>query len=381
MSLFNNVREQIKTNKKRRDEGKFNSIPFPFNGLNKMLPGIIKGKYYCISASPGIGKTQLSKFLFVQHPYLWVKDNPQTGIKLKIIYFAHEESKEEFMYSMIASRLRKVDNYDLSMTDLMSMSDKVINEDILKKIDSYSEYFADFESCIDIVDTTTDVLSMYSYVANYMKSVGTLYYKNLKTKEISTSKVDENYVISHYEPNNSNEYVIIVVDHVSLNTIKSGNTHTAMSEWSNVHAKNLTKIYNCVVLDIQQQSADTEKLQFSNKGETVEQKMIPTLAQLADNKLVGRNYMFAAGLFAPDRYNIEYYGKDHKGVEYKIVGSNDHIRFLFNMKNRFGPSGGKIALYFNGKTNEFYQLPIPSELTEEDKKAIANGTYNNVKNN
>ena len=51
---FDNVFEKIKTNKKRRDEGKFNSIPFGLTKLNKVCPGITRGVQYNISASSGV---------------------------------------------------------------------------------------------------------------------------------------------------------------------------------------------------------------------------------------------------------------------------------------------------------------------------------------
>lgn len=376
MSNFKRVLKKIQENKQRREEGKYNSIPFAFSKLNRISPGIIRGMQYNISASSGIGKTQLAKYLFVQSPYLWLKQNPQADIKLKLFYFAHEESIDEFISTMISSQLKVKYGKNISMMDLASYGDSQLDDETLEQIKTLESYFADFESHIQIVDTLSNIDQMYLHVKEWLLNHGKLYYKDLKTGKISTEK-QENYVPSHYTPDDPEMYVGVIVDHVSLSTSNEG-LHQTMSKWSDVYTKLLTKLYNCFTLDIQQQSAAQEEIQYTTRGETVEEKMVPTLSGLGDNKKVGRNYKMSLGLFAPDRYHIESYGSDETGTKYRVAGLNDHIRFVTVMKNRFGISNKQFALYFNGQTNEFIELPKPSELTDSDYVAIRNGTYNKV---
>lgn len=110
-------------------------------------------------------------------------------------------------------------------------------------------------------------------------------------------------------------------------------------------------------------------MQYNVKGNAIEEKMVPSLAGLGDNKLVGRTYMVVIGLFAPDRYKIQSYNG------YEIIGSNDHIRFLSVIKNRKGPSNKQFALYFNGATNELKQLPPPQNINNSMKELIKEGTF------
>ena len=84
MSLFEKTLSKIKINRANRLEGKFNSIPFGI--MDTYLPGIMKGVYYIVTANSGIGKTQITKNLFVLQPLKFMEEHPDSGIKLKIFY-------------------------------------------------------------------------------------------------------------------------------------------------------------------------------------------------------------------------------------------------------------------------------------------------------
>lgn len=361
----------IKRNKARKDRGEWNSIPFPFPNLNKYVPGIMQGTYYCTSASSGIGKTQVAKNMFVTSPYEWLTEN-KTNIKLKIFYFALEESVTEFIMTMISAKLKKLYNKTVPISVLMSRDmETTLDDETIKQVEELSDYFKDFEKCIEIIDTLSDIDKMYAHVEKYMNYRGKVLFRNLETGDITDIKTP-GYIPYKYEAKDPDEYVMVVVDHVSLVTGTDNSLHSNMSSWSNVLARRrLTKFYNCVVVDIQQQSSDVEKMQYSRDGSAVEDKVKPSLSGYGDNKLTQRNHLVVFGLFAPDRYGIQTYG----GIP--VQGMNDHIRFLIVLKNRYGPSNVEIPLYFNGATNEFYELPEPSVFRSNRAliDAVRNGTF------
>jgi hypothetical protein len=49
--LFDNVFEQIKQNKRLREQGKDICIPFPFQRFSQEIPGIQKGRYIITTAN------------------------------------------------------------------------------------------------------------------------------------------------------------------------------------------------------------------------------------------------------------------------------------------------------------------------------------------
>lgn len=121
--------------------------------------------------------------------------------------------------------------------------------------------------------------------------------------------------------------------------------------------KNISKHFGYIPVLIQQQEAAKEKQVFTNRGESVESKLEPSLDGLGDNKLTQRDALVVIGLFAPDRYGIE----EHMG--YDITTLKDNYRCLILLKNRVGRPNLKKGLYFNGAANIFAELPMPG--TEE----------------
>jgi len=230
MSYFKDTFNSIKENKEKEEEGKVNCIPFvKFHRLRSKIPGIIKGTNWCITANSGVGKSQLTKSMFILEPFQWVKQHPEKGVSLKVLYFALEESKQEFTYSMISHQLR--DKFDITVDplELASMyEDKTITDDLLNKIEKLEEYFNDFYKHVEVIDSISNPTGIYKYIRNYSKANGMHYYYNFKTDktkqhtitEADYHKLDEEvkkqHAYSHYIPNKPDEYVICIVDHFSL---------------------------------------------------------------------------------------------------------------------------------------------------------------------
>lgn len=376
MSLFNRTLERIKQNKSNRESGKYNCIPFPFNRLRPYLPGIIKGVQYLITANSGVGKTQLAKYMFVYSPYKFVKENPDANIKLKILYFALEESKEEFMNTMISNRLKEEYNINMPVTDLQSF-DKPLSDNVLAKIEQCSEYFKDLENSVEIIDSISNPTGIYKYVKKYSRENGVHFYYNFREKDLSkrititesqyfrlSNQEQEEFAYSHYEPNDPDEYVIVLVDHMSLlHPEKSDTLHEAMTSMSaNYARKQITKHFKYVFVGIQQQASDKEKMLYTYKGGAIESKLEPSLDGLGDNKTTQRDALVVLGLFAPDRYQIE----NHLG--YDITKLKDNYRCLSILKNRIGSPNKKLGLFFDGVSNIFEELP--TNMRGEDYEHI-----------
>lgn len=370
-SLFENALKKIIQNKQIKETGGYNCIPFPFDRLNNYVPGIIKGVQYIITANSGVGKTQLAKYLFVNTPYKFVKEHPESGIKLKILYFALEESKEEFMYTLISNRLKEVYNISISVNRLQSFNGDALTNDEINKIANCKDYFKELGESLEVIDGISNPTGIYKYVRNYSRQNGTHYYYNYKTDKDKLNPITEteylklennnNYAYSHYTPHNENEYVIVICDHLSLLQTENGTAslHEAMTKMSAEYArKQITKHFKYIFVGVQQQSADKEKLQFTNAGANIEQKLEPSLDALGDNKLTQRDALVVFGLFAPIRYGI----KHHLGYNLDKLG--DSFRSLIILKNRVGRPNLRLPLYFDGETNRFEELP--KTMTQND---------------
>lgn len=367
-SSFNVVFDHIKANKEVRDRGGYNSIPFGIPSLDRHVPGIMPGVQYEVTASSGIGKTQLTKFLFVSQPYKFIKANPQTGLKLKIFWYAMEESILEFMLTLICARLKEEYGLVVQPLEMTSMGEYHLRPEILDKIAECREYFEELEKSIEVIDYISNPFGIYKHARAYARANGKHYYKG--------NQVDpEGSIFDLYVANDPKEIRIGVTDHLSLlQTEATTDTNTlqgAMSKFSSEYCrKMLTKHLRYAWVNIHQQEAAKEKLQFTNSGQNIEQKLKPSLDGLGDCKLTGRDALVVLGLFSPERYQINKY------LGYDITKLQDNFRSLEILKNRFGTPNLECGLYFNGATNTFRQLPkADSEEMKQVYEGIRNGTY------
>ena len=382
MSLFRDTVDKIKSNKANHDAGKVNCIPFEWMPrLRNVLPGIVEGTNWIVTASSGVGKTQFTKHNFVYEPIKWVKNNPNKGVKIKVLYFALEESKEEFMISMISNRLYHQHGISIDPLSLMSMYEKGIDDDILEKIEECEEYFKDFAQYIDIVDSISNPTGIYKYIRNYSYENGTHYYYNFKDDKEKKNTIPheeyhkltdtKNWAYSHYIPNDPDEYVICIVDHFSLlqpeKTDDCNTLHKAMTKMSGEYGrKNVTKHWGYVFVNVQQQAAEGEKSEFTKMGDKIEEKFKPSLANLGDNKLTQRDAFVVLGVFSPARHGI----KKYNGYDTGRMG--DKFRTAEVLKNRLGKGYVEVPLFFNGAVNNLKELPKVEEMNESIYKMIDN---------
>ena len=72
--IFDHVLAKVKANKEAKDQGKITSIfPETLERLSEFFPGWERGTYNLISASSGVGKTKLTKFLILKSTQLGLK--------------------------------------------------------------------------------------------------------------------------------------------------------------------------------------------------------------------------------------------------------------------------------------------------------------------
>lgn len=168
-----------------------------------------------------------------------------------------------------------------------------------------------------------------------------------------------------YKYNDPNLYVFVVTDHISLLQAEKVDgvkqtLHEAIGHYSKEYClKGFCKRYKCIVINVQQQSAEKEKQEFY-KGESIEQKLEPSLDGLANNKETQREADLILGLFAPARYNIKKYR------DYDIDILRDRFRCLIFLKDRhYGLANMYLPLYFDGRTNLFEELPRANEINYE----------------
>ena len=90
-------------------------------------------------------------------------------------------------------------------------------------------------------------------------------------------------------------------------------------------------------------------------------KIRPTMAGLGDSKNPGKDCSLMLGITNPYSHELTNY------LGYDLTKLKDSVRFLEVVLNREGQSNGIIALYFDGKTCTFRELPPPNDREALEK--------------
>jgi len=367
-TLYQRALGIIKQNLQRRLDGGFNSIPFELEKLNMYIPGLQRKNIAILSAASGVGKSKLAKVLYVIQPFEFVRAHPEMNIKLNIFYFALEESKENFIHSVMVYKLYKDHKIVVPIKKLKSITTgEIIEPDIIAKLEGMQGWFEEFDKHVRVIDNIGKPSEMYKKVENYLLTVGHWEMKE-KTLNLPTGpkviKEKDHFVFKH-----KRHYVQIMVDHISLVENEAGmGLRETMNALANKYSIRLRDKYQCSITLIQQQAAASEDRQYNKSGSLVTAKLEPTLNTMGDSKLVARSADEIIALFAPDRYDLA----QHRG--YDILQLQDHYRSLQILKSRDGEANIRIGLFFNGGSNQFEELPKAKDMTTEDYEYYANRT-------
>ena len=365
-SLFSRVYENIVNKRERILSGKVNCIPWQLPRFEESSPGIEQGKYYQITAQSKAGKTQLADALFVFNTVKQIIDD-NLDIRLKIFYFSLELSKEEKMLSCFANILYIKEGLRIAPTDLKSThAKKVLSSEVLEIIFKYQKYFDKIEEIVEFIDSVRHGTGIYDLVRKYAVANGTIYHRDIVINGEITQVEDR------YEPNDPEEYVMIIIDHIGLIQPQKLNgtqlsLHESISLLSSDYLIKLRNRFNYIPVVVIQQAIAGENIEHKKAG-----ALRPSVANLGDNKLIARDCNMMIGIFSPFKHEIpEYMG-------YDVTKFKDNIRFMEIIISRDGGAGTICPLYFDGAVTYFKELP------RSDDKESMEKVYNflkNIKNN
>jgi len=351
MKLFDRAIDKIDENRNKE----FNCIPFDklLPKFSEYLPGITQKTYYIVTASSKVGKSQISDFMFLYHPYNFIKTS-KDKIKLKIFYFSLEMDIETKLIAGIGKKL--YDDYKIiaPVKQLLSQGKNRVSGELWDKIISLREYFEELEDILIINDGNINPTGIYKQMYKYATDNGTILKKRVNIKHEDTGADDTLEVFDRYIPNNPDEYVIIITDHLAELTCERGWGIKDTMEKHSDYMRILRNMFGYIPVDIQQQSASQESLDKFKAG-----KLEPSVEGLGESKLTARKANIILGLFSPYMHEIA----DYRG--YDITKLKDNYRNLSIIRQRNDISSVNLGLYFNGACNYFSELPLAKNMTPQ----------------
>lgn len=345
LDVVERTKKMFWDNYRRIEEGGINCIPSPFEKYRNDFPGVEQGKYYLVSGAAKAAKTQLASLLFLYTPVLYAFEHPDQ-IRLKVLYFNLEETDVKITARFISHLLFLYSGGRVRKSPMMLSSIyNQVDKDILNTIneDRYNQILDFYKTHVEFVSAKNPT-GCYMSIKRYANEHGTVHKKwdeRLKKE-----------VFDYYEPNDPNEYVIIIWDHAGLTHVEKEketgrvlNLKESIDKLSSYFVDFRDDLNYTPVL-IQQQNMDTISLDAYKQ-----KKIMPTLAGLADTKNPGKDANLMLGITNPYAFGID----EYKGYDTKRLGS--YGRFLEVVLNREGESNGYLGLYFDGATNFFKPLP------------------------
>ena len=349
MELVNRVISFLEERRQNILNGNVNCIPSPFSSFRNDFVGIEQGRYYLVTAHQKSGKTQLASYVFLYTPLLYAYKHREK-LRLKIFYYPLEETKEEITLRFMSFILFTLSNHRVRVSpeDLRSTNEsKILDESVLDLLKSkeYLEILDFFEQTV-VFGESTNPTGSWKDLLNYADTHGKVHYKEMPYVDKMTGEITTKKAFDYYEPDDPNEYVEIIWDHVSLSGLERGmdlrQTIIKLSEYM----VNLRNKYHYIPVIIQQQSDETQNLDAFKS-----MKIRPNVSGLADCKYTARDCNIMLGLVNPYAFELPKY------LRYEVDKLRDNLRFLEVVINRNGASKGIKALFFDGAVSYFNELP------------------------
>ena len=350
MGLIDDTLSYLHKRRQNLLDGRVNCIPSPFASFRNDYVGIEQGTYTIVTANQKAGKSQFTSFMFLYNPILYAYYN-KDKVRVKIFYAPLEESKQKVVLRFMRYLLYVHSGFKIRISHkalTSTLEGHPVNEEVLKILESkeYKDILDFFESRVEFLEAKNPT-GLYKPIVRYACEHGTRVKEPITiTDEFGESKTVEKIV--DYIPNDPDEYVIIVTDHVGLLQEESGKDKRQTIKKYSEYMMELRDNYKYIPVGVQQQSAELQSMEAFKLN-----RICPTPGGLSDCKDTRYDVDYMLGLTAPFAVHVEkYFG-------YDITRLKDCVRFLEIMLTRDGTANAVKALYFDGAVSYYKELPGP----------------------
>lgn len=327
--------------------GRILAIPTPIRKFNEVVYGTRQRCYYLYGGETGTGKTRFARENHIYASYDYYKEiNDPSRLDVLFIDFSLEISAEENMACAISRKLYLETGRVVPMEKILSLDGR-LSPDIYALIESYTEYFEDFEKKLIVFDEDITPTKYHDMLMVIAKANGRFQKEGRYISECDG-----------YIPNNPNLYTIILLDTINLSEVDSGHdtVKTSIDRISRISVWFRNKCGFTPII-VQQFNSEISAVDRSRYGIKT-----PLLRDFEDSKRTTKDANVVFGLFEPMRHMRP---DESLFMGYDISQLKSWFRSLHLIKHRNGPSNKFIPLQYKGAVGMFSQLPNPSEMTQE----------------
>lgn len=351
MSLIERVLENAKERREKILSGKVNCIPSPFKTFRYDFPGVELGTYYLVSGGAKSSKSKITNFLFLFNSILYAYHHPEL-VRLKVFYALLEEKAENitgkficYLLYVLSDKKIRIDIKTFKSVD----EDRILSPEILQLLGTleYQSILRFFEEHVVFIPDRNPT-GVYHTLEKYAEANGTIHRKRVEGYEKE--------IFDYYEPNDPDEYVLCIIDHISLISCERGmdlrNSIKKLSEYLKI----VRNKYNYIPVVVQQQNSESLSLEAFKAN-----KIRPTQKGLADSQDPGKDCDVMLGITSPFSWELKEY------LKYDITKLRGYCKFLEIVLGRDGESNAILGMYFDGATGFYAPLPKYDNIAELNK--------------
>lgn len=312
----------------RRDatlKGKLTYLPIDgiLPRLSDVIPGFTPSDYILITGASGSGKSRLTRFLFVKHVINMII---QYGINAKIMLNSTEETLEKIESTFVQSYLYRKFGINLGFYEIMHFRKpgQALSDEMTNKIREAWDHMNNVIRPYIDLSHEGNPYGFYKKVRNELANSGKFY--NAEDKQVDVGDMFEYYL--HDDPH---RFVIAISDNLNNYSEEAGRNHEAtLRYFSESYCRNILCLKaNCIVVNVQQQVGDKERIDANFRGSNVAEKLYPSNGTLAHCTHTHRDATVVLGIHKPQKYHriMPYYA----GYE---VAKNRNLTGLHILKTR-----------------------------------------------
>lgn len=331
-SLF----KSIERGKAGRNIGLATGMPL----LDSVTYGTQQGWFSVYGGDSGSGKSSLCLYTKIYRPYMEYIKSGRT-LKVAWLLFSFEMSGEVVLSKLLSTYIYEKYNKVLSYSDILSFSKPISTKDYEMLLDAKS-WLEELESLCTIVDKPVNADGLYAECKEWSRKFG-------KYTPIGPHK-------ELYELNDTQQYLIVIVDHIKLLSTSAGNQIKQEIDKACdylIYFRNKCKF--CVNV-VQQLNRNFKSM--ARRMDAGGQYSSIQLDDFSDSSGPIQAAEVVYAIFHPYREKMS------RCEGYDVRQLKDRLRILSVLKNRFGLADKGVGAVFYGENSLWKELPAPDTIND-----------------
>lgn len=312
--------------------------------LDLYTDGYLPGTSYLIGGASGSGKSTWALWTYIYQPLIHYLNGEGLERDPRWLLFSLEMTRSQVYAKLVSMYIFDNFGVELKFKQIFSRGKDCILTD---------EEYELLVQCTDFIKVLDERLTFYEgslTEAIYLREV------NRELEKWGIFK-DGKYI-----PNNPNQILGILIDHMTL--VKASNGRTKKEEIDaisrdSVQIRNNTKIVSPIMVSQFNRNANGQERMKQGLQD-------PSMEDYKDSGSLLEDSQVAIGIFSPHKYKLSTYKKYNiKILEQCFIG-------IFLLKSRFGSSDLMIPTGFYGDCSHYADLPKPENIFDWEKYTSPN---------